>query len=203
MKAHENPFRSSRVGELSFEFKSGESMESLLQKWELAGRTGAIVGPMGRGKSTLLRELKRVLEGRSYSVTHFRLSIDSSPALLFAMAFQMLRIISSSCLRPNKILTFALLIDGWEQFPQMVQSVLGFVLKTTRTPIWVTAHQATHFPTLYECESSPELFGLLLTRLDLRTVKLSQDAIAMSYLQENGNIRRAFHQLYEMTRKNH
>ena len=54
MKAGENPFRTSRVHGLPFLWPEGEGWDTLTGRWEAAGFRGALTGPHGNGKSTLL-----------------------------------------------------------------------------------------------------------------------------------------------------
>ena len=63
MRACENPFRVQRLAGLAYRLE-GTTWEALLARWDALGRRAALVGPEGRGKSTLLAELGERLAER-------------------------------------------------------------------------------------------------------------------------------------------
>ena len=63
MKARENPFATERLEQVSYRFLD-ESWDELLARLAVLNYRGAIVGPEGRGKTTLFEELQRRLAER-------------------------------------------------------------------------------------------------------------------------------------------
>jgi energy-coupling factor transporter ATP-binding protein EcfA2 len=173
MRAHENPFRLSRVDSLRFR---GEQVPALAATLRLRGYRGAVVGPEGSGKSTLLREIAEHLEhdGQRVRIVRF----DDLAALVTALVDR----------------GAVWLIDGAERIPLPLRAVLTASLRsvviTTHTP-------ATGLPLLVRCATTPALLTDLLG--DLHGPTLSAAEVEGLFYASRGNLRLAFRSLYDMS----
>src|SRR5437868_15544127 len=73
VKARDNPFAADRVLRVRYR-PQGWTWEQLLARLEQLDYRGAIVGPEGRGKTTLLEDLGERLKGRGHNVRHLGLT---------------------------------------------------------------------------------------------------------------------------------
>src|SRR5688500_14426612 len=64
--ASENPFAKERLERLSFHFSAGDSWEALVSRLAAQRWRGAIVGPPGSGKTTLIDQLVPHLEAKEF-----------------------------------------------------------------------------------------------------------------------------------------
>ncbi len=172
MRAHENPFRVSRVGSLRFR---GPPIPTLVATLQLHGYRGAIVGPEGSGKSTLLREIAEHLERDGLRVRTAR--FDDRALLAAALVDR----------------EAVWHIDGAERIPLPFRVVLTMSVHR----VVITTHiAAPGLPVLVRCATTPALLAELLG--DLGGPKLSsQDADAL-FRGSRGNLRLAFGSLYDM-----
>lgn len=68
MTAATNPFAQSRLEQLAFRFPGGDDWDANFDRLVQLGMRASIIGRRGTGKSTLLRELHRRLNGKSLLV---------------------------------------------------------------------------------------------------------------------------------------
>lgn len=172
MRAHENPFRTSRAQSLAFRgaFSRGE----LVARLKSSGFRGAIVGPEGSGKSTLLRELETDLSAAGLCTR--LLSFDD---------FALLRLVDSETI---------LMIDGAEKLPWILHLIL--VLRTRR--VIVTAHgRREGLPVLLVCAVNPELMEDLVVELVGRDPALLARAGHL-FGAKRGNIRAVLGALFDV-----
>jgi hypothetical protein len=146
----------------------------------------AIVGPHGRGKTTLLEDLGRRLEERGFRLR--RITLHQSDRRLTGEQSEVL-----NGLRSREVLC----LDGAEQLGLLAWRR---VERRSRAAagLLITSHRPRLLPTLVECETSPELLTEILRDLlgtetgDLRL--LSEDLFS----RHRGNLRDALRELYDL-----
>jgi ABC-type molybdenum transport system ATPase subunit/photorepair protein PhrA len=172
VRAHENPFRTSRVQ--SLRFREGPSVPALVAVLRSRGNRGAIVGPEGSGKSTLLREISEHLrnDGSRVRVVRF----DDSGSLAAALVDR----------------DTIWLIDGAER----IAPAMRIALVTVVRQIVITAHGwAAGLPILFQCQTSVTLLNELLVELGAPSVS-PEDADDL-FRRSDGNLRLVFRSLYD------
>src|SRR5687768_9283988 len=73
MRARDNPFSTDRVLKIRYRPR-GWTWDGLLARLASLDYRAAIVGPEGRGKTTLLQDLEPHLTARGFGVKHLRLT---------------------------------------------------------------------------------------------------------------------------------
>jgi hypothetical protein len=153
MRARDNPFAVGRFDRLRYRFPPGDSMESLLARLREHGMRGALVGPEGRGKSTLLDELGERLSEEGFRIGRFTLRHGES-----RLPREIVDWLSAAGDRE------ALLLDGAEQLSFI--SWLRLRLRTRRLGAFViTSHRDGLLPTVHRCETTTHLLLELLDEL--------------------------------------
>ena len=150
--AHRNPFRTSRLEQLSFVFPTGRSMNRLVDRLSAVGGRGAVVGMHGTGKTTLLGELASALASRGWHVVQER--CDPAAGRRHGLLAELATAGGSH----------AVLLDGagsWSLFwwRRVVKATAG------AGRLVITAHRPGRLPTLLHTQSSPELLDRLVSRL--------------------------------------
>jgi hypothetical protein len=191
MRACDNPFRVQRLARLSYRL-DGMTWEALVARWDALGRRGALVGPEGRGKSTLLAELgERLVErdGVRLRAVVLRRGERRLPRAERA------RLLDAA--GPRDLL----LIDGaqelaageWRRLRDAGRAAGGLL---------ITSHRAGLLPTLHECRTTPALLDDLLAELlggepDAEAV-VSAAAAATLFSRHRGNLRDALLAAYDL-----
>ena len=175
MKPRENPFRSECVEGLRYRVPgvgAGALLPMLLARFEGLGFRGALVGPKGHGKTTLLEEFAVYMRREGYPVRVLYARVGERLALLGAVSSGEI-----VCLNGAEALSFL----GWWRFRWEARGTAG---------ILVTAHRVGLLPRLWLCETSVELFeelvGELAPGVDAKGV----------FERHGGNVREAFRELY-------
>ena len=185
MKPRENPFRTSRTDALSFRDASGLSVHDLLRHVHTTGGRGAIVGPMGTGKSTLLRELADALSQEGRNVVSVQVSRDQP----FVSPEDRMRLRSSTQ-------HDAICIDGADLLPRHVWWITRCACRRAGI-VLVTSHARPILPVLYRTNPTPDLL-MELTRelLDGATPLAEPDGCDL-FVTCGGNIRESLRALYD------
>ena len=177
MRARDNPFASDRVESLRYRLPDGLTWDDLLQRLADLHFRAALVGPHGRGKTTLLEDLAPRLTNRGFRVRTVTLRQDERK-----VDWQRFR-----GLGPDDIL----FLDGAELLGRLAWLRVRFHCRQAGGLI-VTSHHPGLLPTLLQCETTPELLaGLVreLTGQELETGDL--------FTRHSGNLRQAFWEMYD------
>ncbi len=190
MRACDNPFRVQRLAQLAYRL-DGTTWEALLARFAALDRRGALVGPEGRGKSTLLLEL-----GGRLARQGFRLRLATlrrGERRMAASDWE--RLFGGASERD------LLLVDGaqelaareWRRVREASRRAGGLL---------ITSHRAGLLPTLHECRTTPELLVELMAELldgaAPHDAAFASPAAARSrYDRHDGNLRDALLAAYD------
>lgn len=181
MLARENPFRSDRIESLRYEMPNAE-WDDLFARFQAHGRRGALVGPEGVGKTTLLEDLAPHLRRMGLRPRFIRLNRHRAD-------WKTLR----NGLGGEAPATDAILLDGAEQLSGL--QWLFFKWRTRQAgAVVITSHVAGLLPTLRVCPACETLFGEFVARLSGNAC----DGIdpGQVFRAHGGNMREAFRTLY-------
>ncbi len=179
-KARLNPFATVRIEALEYQFEQ-DSWNSLLERLASMNNCGALVGPEGVGKTTLLFELNERLKHKGLNPLLIRLSGGkrNMPAAFWFC---------------TKKTTQIILVDSAENLPWWQFQLLKLKCKIASLGLVVTAHKEGLLPTLIRCSTSFDLFAKLTE--ELVGPKFEKETLSLIYRRANGNIRLAFLELY-------
>lgn len=176
MKARDNPFRTERVDALKY--RSREFSWNVLElRLEAARWRGAIVGPEGHGKTTLLGEWAERRRCLGDQVVWCR------------MAFGQRRLAEPQ--RRSLVRSAWIFVDGAEQLGWLGWQELRWLTANARALV-VTTHQPGRLATVHGCDTSPALLAELVAELG----HSQQDCDAL-WTRHRGNIRLALRELYD------
>ena len=182
MKARENPFASHRIERLAYRFPVDDGWNPLLARLEAQNWRGAIVGPHGTGKTTLIEQLAPQLTARGFQPRLLGLRAEDTATEKRAILNTVFEA------------TDFLLLDGaeqlsviqWLSFQAMMRNVAGCVL---------TVHRAGRLPTLLQTTPSPRLLAELIERLSGAT--LPENEVAALFRKHRSNLRECLRSLYD------
>jgi hypothetical protein len=185
MKARNNPFSTGRTTNLPYIFSDGNCIEDLCRKFGELNYRGAIVGPKGCGKSTLMREMRDVLSQEN--IIHYVYVNDSEPLA----RNEQKRIEAALC--PGSIV----LLDGadmlgyrqWKCFKREVCKCAKGML--------IISHKSGLLPTLIECSGDLTVFKRFAAEL-LPYHQFDESFLNSVYDKCKGNIRACFRILYDV-----
>jgi len=181
LRARDNPFAVQRVLEVRYRLPAGLTWEALLDRLAALRWRAAIVGPHGRGKTTLLEDLAPRLNALGFRVRTVTLK-ESHPRL----DRQDKRLLRG--LGPGDVLLF----NGAEQLGRLEWLLLKH--RTRRAGgLVVTSHRPGLLPTLLECETTPELLVEILRELG----EGGEPEVEDLYARHCGNLREALRELYD------
>jgi hypothetical protein len=184
MKPRDNPFASHRLESLSFRFPEGLDWESFLDRCRVAKWRGAIVGPHGSGKSTLIEQLVPRLRDLGFFPRLFRIHNDSPLAEKEAV------IKKARDLREPEFL----LLDGAEQFTTREWLMLNSAASNA-AGFLITVHRTSRLPMLLETRTTPAL--LMVLAAELTGERLQQVEAAALFKRHAGNVRECLRTLYD------
>jgi hypothetical protein len=181
VKARDNPFATDRVLRIRYR-PQGWTWEQLLARLAQLDYRGAIVGPEGRGKTTLLEDLGERLRGLGFNVPYLRLTRERPR---FERGF--LRDFFAS-VSPRDVLLF----DGAEQMGRFAWR--SFVRRARRARgLIITSHRTGLLPTLVECETNVPLL-----RDIVQDLHPGQAGVEILFARHDGNVREALRELYDL-----
>ena len=181
MRARDNPFSTDRVLKIRYRPR-GWTWDNLLDRLARLDYRAAIVGPEGRGKTTLMEDLEPHLRRRGLGVRHLRLTRERP-----AFDPRWLREFFTAT-TPTDVLLFdgaeQLSRLGWWRFRRAARRARGLV---------ITSHRAGMLPTLVECETDAHLLGDIARDL----APGSAEDGAELFARHGGNVREALRELYD------
>ncbi len=182
-RARDNPFSSDRVLKIRYQ-PVGWTWKELMARLERMRYRGAIVGPEGRGKTTLLEDLEPHLAALGYAVSLRRI-VSDSPALPDEELRRMERLADRDIL----------LLEGGELLSRWRWRK---VLRATERAggVIVTAHRPGLLPTLVECESHADLVDEIVQRLSGDS-EFPQPVVHELLMKHKGNVRDVLRDLYD------
>lgn len=181
-----NPFATcwTRPGALPFRFPAGQSAERLIAKLSANDWRGAIVGPHGCGKSTLVEALTPALLAAGRHVRHLALR-DRQRRL------------------PPEFLAdhgdaWILVVDGYEQLGWLARRRLTRYCRRHRAGLLVTAHREAGLPLLVRLAPDRPLVESLVADLAARvSTPITAADIAACHACHGSNVREIFFSLYD------
>ncbi|HEY5792772.1 MAG TPA: hypothetical protein VIS74_05700 [Chthoniobacterales bacterium] len=174
MKARENPFRRERIEALAYRAPDFDWAELEARLTRLGGQ-GALVGPKGHGKTTLLEQWAARVPGS----LHFRIAEGQrflTPAQRQALCESRAAFV---------------LVDSAEQLGWLGWRELRRRVGNARR-LAITTHRPGRLPTLRHCQTSPQLLGELAAEL----TGVPRDCTAL-WRRHRGDLRRALRELYD------
>lgn len=185
MRPRDNPFRVECLEAISYRFLNG-NLESTLKALAARRYRGAIVGPHGHGKSTLLALLASTLSSRGYSTRLLQVTESNRS--------QQTRLIRNWL--KNAQCADLLFLDGAEQLSHW--NWLQVRLRTRKfRALIVTAHKPGLLPTVFECQTSVSLLNELVEELKGRALIGESISIQSLYETHDGNLRECLRTLYD------
>jgi len=180
-----NPLAVLRTDALQFQFQQGD-WESELEKLRRLNFRAAIVGPKGRGKTTLLEQLHTRLVDLGHHCSRRR-----TPS---AKADQAILLTETEALPSSTIL----LLDSAELLTRTNRRLLLLTVERRNLGLVVTTHRSEFLPTWIECRTSSELLHSLLTQLLPRESSGWEAHANAAFRKHAGNIREVFRELYDL-----
>ena|SRR5947209_6182681 len=186
MRARDNPFAAQRLEAIPYRL-SGASWEELLERLAALRCRAALVGPHGRGKTTLLEELARRLQGRGLRMRPVVLR-QGDRRLSWRQRETLFRSLTARDV---------LLVDGAEQLGR-----LAWLEVRTRSRaaggLVITSHRPGLLPTLHECRTTPELLAGIVADLVGREEAARLPSAGELLARHGGNVRDALRELYDL-----
>lgn len=176
VKARNNPFRSECVDALAYR-APGFAWAELDRRLAAGGGRGAIVGPQGHGKSTLLREWMARFQAAGEGVIFVRLAEkqrrlnDAQRDALSAAG----RVFADSAEQLDW--------RGWRELRKLTARAPGLI---------VTTHRPGRLRTIFTCRTSPQLLDELV-----RELSGDDSDCASCWFRHRGNVRLALREFYD------
>lgn len=183
-RAADNPFAVQKVLRIRYRLTE-HAWDGLLDRLAELRYRAAIVGPHGRGKTTLLEDLAPRLESRGFRIRTATFHAgDRRPTREQKRA--LLRHVG-----PRDVLC----IDGAEQLNRI--SWLALLARSRWAGgLVITSHRPGLLPTLMQCETSPELLEEIVR--DLIGPEADGLPIHDLFARHGGNVREALREMYDV-----
>lgn len=184
MRAADNPFAVQKVLGIRYRL-SGETWDELLERLAALRYRAAIVGPHGRGKTTLLEDLVPRLESLGFRVRSVMLHTGDR------WLSREQREILFEDVSPRDFFC----VDGAEQLSRI--SWVSLLARSREAGgLLITSHRPNLLPTLLECETSPELLEGIVR--DLAGPAADRVPIHKLFARHEGNVREALREMYDL-----
>jgi hypothetical protein len=176
-----------RPGAIAYQFSTGDSVDQLIDRLQLADWRGQIVGQHGVGKSTLLAALIEPLQRRGRKPLQFSLH-DGQRSLGIDLA-------SYGSHADGTVV----IVDGYEQLSAWSRWRLQRYCARKRWGLLVTAHVSAGLPTI--CHVQPDLAVVKRLARQLQepgTTVVFDDDVASEFARHGGNVRETLFGLYDL-----
>ena len=185
IRARDNPFAADRVLRVRYR-PQGWTWDGLLERLAAMNYRGAIVGPEGRGKTTLLEDLAGRLVAAGHAVKHLRLTRER-PAFDRGGLAAFFAGVSG-----REIILF----DGAEQMGRLAW--WDFLRRSRRAGgLVITSHRPGLLPTLVECRTSAGLLADIVRQLLPAAGGEELPPAQSLYDRHGGNVRDALREFYD------
>jgi hypothetical protein len=184
---NDNPFATcwTRPGALEYQFADGQSAEQLVAKLAEQGWWGAIVGPHGGGKSTLLETLKPALHAAGMNV--HAITLQNAQRTLPQKFLSSIR-------EPESVV----ITDGYEQLNWFARLQLKRRCRRIGCGLVITTHSPTRIPTLLRVAPDIRLVQRLVADLAARvSIQITPADVNASHACHGSNVREIFFDLYD------
>lgn len=185
LPARLNPFRSEKIDRLCYT-SADFSMNQLASQFEQLRRRGAILGPQGHGKTTLLEQFISHLGSSDLCI--WRMELKAGDRQLPPHQWEQIQQRAGE----NDLIV----LDGaeqlswwrWKQFVKSLQPGQGCL---------ITSHRHGLLPSLWHCSTSPELLRRLVAQLQGPLTSTQHNWLDQLFVQTQGDIRQCFRSLYD------
>ena len=185
-RARDNPFAVDRVLKIRYRFEE-DSIDTLLGRLKSLHWRGAIVGPEGTGKTTLVEDIADRLAGDGWQIRGARLSQEQP-----RFERKWLRRFLES-LGPRDLIVFdgaeQLSDRAWRRFQAGSREAGGLL---------ITSHRAGLLPTLYRSRTSLAILSEILGELVPTAPSSLYDEATRLFDVHHGNIRDVLRSLYDL-----
>jgi hypothetical protein len=187
-----NPFASRRVrpGAIPFQFPSGVDAAELVARLARLEWRGAIIGPHGTGKSTLLATLAPELARARRAVRS--ITLHNGQRRLPQEFVATLQIDRDGLV----------VVDGYEQLSCWSRRRLQRRCRAVGAGLLVTAHGSTTLPLLFRTAPDLKLAGRIVDRIlaapEHRTVAIASADVRRAWTKHGGNLREVLFDLYDV-----
>lgn len=186
-----NPFstRFIRPGAIPYLLPTGITLESLVERLAAQNWRGAILGPHGSGKSSLIAALLPLLIARGRHVIHQQLHGGERQLRWSEL---------NSAAWTSQTLV---IIDGFEQLSSWQSLLLRARCRLSGAGLLVSAHQPVGLPSIYETNPTPDLTQRVVRQLlPPEDDRLQAIDIETEFAKHPGNIRETLLGLYDVYR---
>jgi hypothetical protein len=185
----DNPFstRFIRPGAIAFRFPPDSSAEGLVERLRTLEWRGAILGPHGSGKSSLLAALIPAIRRSGKTVLLIELH-DGQRRLPVALSE-----------RDDLTADSVVVVDGYEQLSCLARRRLGRFCRSRGTGLLVTSHHPVGLPELFHTNTSLALAEAIVTTLLAgRGDFVRSEEVAERFQAHAGNLRETLFDLYDL-----
>jgi hypothetical protein len=187
-----NPFatRCVRPGALPYCFPDGGNAEQLIEQLKVNGWRGAIVGPHGTGKSTLLAELRPHIERAGWRVE------------MIALHDGQRRLPVSFWAAIGREMQCFVIVDGFEQIGWWSRRRLLQACRRNEWGLLITAHRSdaiAGLPVIYQTFGDLQIVQHLVDDLlPYHGGEIQPSDVSTAFLAHQGNVRETMFALYEL-----
>jgi len=186
MRARDNPFCAEQIDRITY-IPIGAGFEELIAKIEQMNYRGAITGPRGTGKTTLLGDLKSRFREKGFAVKTIFVN-DTTPFTKDRHKEFVAELKGGEIVFLDGAEQLGTI--GWRRFKrEVLKSAAGLV---------ITSHKPGLLETVIECSTTQGLFLEIVSQLTGGDFPLDKKRLIEIYDQHKGNIRNCLRQLYDI-----